>query len=76
MKGLPTGAHEWDHPATLMGLHPSTAIDRVIFGTKFRAQKLKRGTFIQSNGFRMTLIDLSLVIKHKINLDDGGRVQF
>ena len=34
---------------------------RNIFGTKFLRPKTRRGTFIQSNGLRVTLIDHSLV---------------
>ena len=44
-----------------LGLYHSTGVDQAIFGTKFRTQKYKEGTFIQSNSFSMTLIDLSLV---------------
>ena len=40
---------------------PGRGVNRAIFGTKFRAQKLKGGTFIQSNGFSLTSIDFSLV---------------
>ena len=32
-----------------LGLYPSTGVDQAIFGTKFRAQKHKRGTFIQTS---------------------------
>ena len=40
-----------------------------VFITNFRAQNHKGGTFIQSNGFSMTLIDLSLVCcRHLVSL--------
>ena len=51
-RGGSAGAHEWEFVLQ----H-----NRAILGTKFRAQKHKVGTFIQSNGCSTTVIDLSLV---------------
>ena len=46
-----------------LGLYPSTGVDQAIFGTKFRAQKHKRGTFIQTSSM--------IFVEHKIRSNNG-----
>ena len=57
--------------STPQGLYPAQEKTELFLEGNFA----RKNTFIQSNGFSMALIDLSLVM-HEIKLNNGGRVQF